>query len=178
MINGSKYCILSEIVFTKSEAKHRNKENIFGNSVLLTEVLYLLYGNLRNLSVVSLCGRNRTVFIRIEVDASTLIFKYGFIIVLCILINITLQCITVIQSQVIGGIGFCFQLFSAVRPVNVVQYNTKRGSIRNDMMNVKEQVISITGSVNFKPKKLLIKQHIGTNQRFPVHSIDNLCFTG
>ena len=82
MINGSKYCILSEIVFTKSEAKHRNKENIFGNSVLLTEVLYLLYGNLRNLSVVSLCGRNRTVFIRIEVDASTLIFKYGFIIVL------------------------------------------------------------------------------------------------
>ena len=45
------------------------------------------------------------------------------------------------------------------------------------MMNIKEQVISITGSVNFKPEKLLIKQHIRTNQRFTVHAIDNLCFT-
>ena len=90
MINGSKYRILSEIVFTECKAEHRNKEDIFGDSVLLTEVFYLLYGDFRNLSVVSLCGRNRAVLIRIEVDASTLIFKDGFIVVLCILISITL----------------------------------------------------------------------------------------
>ena len=46
------------------------------------------------------------------------------------------------------------------------------------MMDVEEQVISVTGSVNFKPEKLLIKQHIRANQCFAVHAIDNLCFTG
>ena len=43
-------------------------------------------------------------------------------------------------------------------------------------MNIQEQVISVTGSVNFKPEKLFIKQHIGTDQRFPVHLVQNLRF--
>ena len=43
-------------------------------------------------------------------------------------------------------------------------------------MNIKEQVISVTGSVNFKPEKLFIKQHIRPDQRFPVHIVQDLRF--
>ena len=175
MIDGSKYRIPSEIIFTKCKAKYRNEEHIFCDSMLLAEILYLLHRNLRNLSVISRRSRNCSVLIRIEAYASTLIFKYRFIVVLCIFIGITLQGIAVIQCKIIGGILFCLQLFSAVSPVDIIQDNTKGRTVCDNMMNIKEQIISVTGSVNFKPEKLIIKQHIRTDQRFPVHSIDDLC---
>ena len=44
------------------------------------------------------------------------------------------------------------------------------------MMKVKEQIISLTGPVYLKPEQLLVKQHIRTDQRLPVHSVYDLCF--
>ena len=44
------------------------------------------------------------------------------------------------------------------------------------MVKVQEQIIAITGSVNFKPEKLFIKQHIRTYQSVSVHSVQNRCF--
>ena len=143
--------------------------------MLLTECLHILYGELTGLTMIHLCGWSCPALVRIEVDASACIFKNGFIVVLCIFISITCQSIPVIKGQVIGSIRFHFQLFTAVSPVNVVQDNAQGGTICNNMVNVKEQVISITGSVNFKAEKLFIKQHVRTNQSFPVHSIYNLC---
>ena len=128
--------------------------------------------------MIHLCGWSCSALVRIEVDASSRIFKNRFIVILCILISITCQSIPVIKGQVIGGIRFCFKLFSAVSPVNVVQDNAQGGTVCNNMVNVKEQVISITGSVNLKAEKLFIKQHVRTNQSFPVHSIYNLCLIG
>ena len=174
MVNSGKYRILPEIVFSKSNTKGRDKEYILCNSVLLTECLHILYGELTGLTVIHLCGWSCSALVRIEVDASARIFKNGFIVVLCILISITCQSIPVIKGQIIGSILFHFQLFSAVSPVNVVQDNAKGGTVCNNMMNVKEQIISITGSVNLKAEKLFIKQHVRTNQSFPVHSIYNL----
>ena len=39
------------------------------------------------------------------------------------------------------------------------------------MMKVKEQIITFTGSVDLKPEKFLIKQHIRTDQCFFIHSV-------
>ena len=44
------------------------------------------------------------------------------------------------------------------------------------MMKIKEQIITFTGSVYLKPEKLLIKQHVRTNQCLFIHSIYDLCF--
>ena len=178
MVNSGKYRILPEIVFSKSNTKGRDKEYILCNSMLLTECLHILYGELTGLTVIHLCGWNGSALVRIEVDASAHIFKNGFIVALCILISITCQRIPVIKSQVIGSIRFHFQLFTAVSPVNIVQDNAQGGTVGNNMMNVKEQIISITGSVNLKAEKLFIKQHVRTNQSFPVHSIYNLRLIG
>ena len=127
MVNSGKYCILPEIVFSKSNTKGGDKEYILCNSMLLTECLHILYGELTGLTMIHLCGWSCSALVWIEVDASARIFKNGFIVVLCILISITCQS---------------------------------------------------TGSVNLKAEKLFIKQHVRTNQSFPVHSIYNLRLIG
>ena len=175
MVNSGKHSILPEIVFSKSDTKGRDKEYVLRNPVLFTECLHILYRELTGLTVIHFCGWNGSALVRIEVDASAHIFKNGFIVALCILISITCQSIPVIKSQVIGSIRFHFQLFTAVSPVDIIQDNAQGGTVGNNMVNVKEQVISITGSVNFKAEKLLIKQHVRANQCLPVHSIYNLC---
>ena len=144
--------------------------------MLLTEVFYLLYGNLRDLFAIKLCCGNRSGLVRIKINTSSLILKYGSVIFFCIFIGIALQCIPIIQCQIIRGILLLFQCFPTVSSVDIIQDNAKRSTVRNNMMNIKEQIISVTGSVNFKPEKLFVKQHIGPDQRFPVHLIQDLRF--
>ena len=45
-------------------------------SMLFSEFLHILHGNGSGLSVVKFCCWSRTVFVRIEADASTCMFKY------------------------------------------------------------------------------------------------------
>ena len=176
MIDRSENSILPEVIFSKCNTKRRNEKYILCDSIFLTEFFHLLYGNLRDLSAVKLCGRNCSTLIRIELNTSICLIKYRFIVILCLFVCITLQRISVIECKIIGGIFFCFEHFSCVSSVNIIYYDCKRCSVCNDVMNVKEQIISITGSVNFKPEEPFIKQHIWANQSFSVHSIYDLCF--
>ena len=171
MVNSGKYSILFEIIFSKCDTKSGNEEYILRNSMLFTEFLHILHGNGSGLSVVKFCCWSRTVFVRIEADASTCMFKYWLIIILCIFIDITCQGISVIQCQIIGSITFRFQLLTAVSSVNIINYNSQRCTIGNNVVKVQEQIIAITGSVDFKPEKLFIKQHIWTYQSVSVHSV-------
>jgi len=176
VINSGKHSVFPEIVFSKCNTKSRNEKYILSNSLFLTEIFYILYRKFTGFPMIKLCCWKGSAFIRIEINTSTSFFKNRFIIVLCIFIGIACQCIFVIKGKIIGGIFFCFQLFSTVSPVNIINDNTKRGTVSNNMMNVKEQVITITGSVKFKSEKLFIKQHIWANQSFFVHSVYDLCF--
>ena len=127
MINSSKDCILSEIIFTQCKTKCSNEEYILCNSMLLAEIFYSLYGNLCGFSVVSFGCRNRAVFIRVEVYASAGFLKYRSIVIFCILVSIAVRCIYFIKRQVIGSVFFRFQFLSTVGSVDIIDYNSKRG---------------------------------------------------
>ena len=176
MVNGGKYSILLKVIFSQCNTKGGNKEYVLCNSMLFAEFLYTLYGNFCCFPAVKLSCGNCSAFIRIEADASSCVFKYRSVIAFCVFINISGKSIPVVQSKIIGGIGLRFQLLTAVGPVNVIHNNGKGGTVSNNMMKVKEQIITFTGSVDFKPEKLLIKQHVRTDQCFFIHSVYDLCF--
>ena len=139
--------------------------------MLFAEFLYTLYGDFCCFPAVKLSCGNCSALIRIEADASSCVLKYRSVIALCVFINISGKGIPVVQSKIIGGIGLRFQLLAAVGPVNVIHDNGKGGTVSNNMMKVKKQIITFTGSVDLKPEKLLIKQHVRTDQCFFIHSV-------
>ena len=171
MVNSGKYSILLKVIFAQCNTKGRNKEYVLCNSMLFAEFLYTLYGDFCCFPAVKLSCGNCSALIRIEADASSCVLKYRSVIAFCVFINISGKGIPVVQSKIIGGIGLRFQFLTAVGPVNVIHDNGKGGTVSNNMMKVKEQIITFTGSVDLKPEKLLIKQHVRTDQCFFIHSV-------
>ena len=157
MIDRRKHSIFSEIIFSKRKSKNRNEKYIFRNLILLTEILYTLHRYPWYLFTVSFRRRNWTIFVRVEAYTSSGVLKYWFIVILSILINITLKRISVIKRKIIRSILLCLKFFSGICSVNIIDYDSERCAVCNDMVNIQEQIIYIAGSVNLKSEKLFVK---------------------